>query len=101
MSMFERLCHSHDIVVTQETHGHPGDIDHLSLQLPSHQFGYSFFPDSAGAGGVITAISKVFARNFSSIVHRSLIDGRVLLTEMRGPHGQCNIVNVHMPNTSD
>ena len=39
MCMFERMCVSHDIVATQETHGHPGDIDHLSMQLPSHLFG--------------------------------------------------------------
>eukprot|EP00959_Pyramimonas_sp_CCMP1952_P450677 9436130-Pyramimonas_sp.AAC.1 len=91
MRMFERLRLSQGIVATQEAHGHPGEIDHPSMQPPSHIFGSAFSPDSVGAGGLIAAIRKKFASHFWQIGHRPLIEGRMLLTELAGPHGQRSI----------
>eukprot|EP00959_Pyramimonas_sp_CCMP1952_P402535 8435274-Pyramimonas_sp.AAC.1 len=83
----------------QERHGHEGDVECLLQQLRGSNIGATMSA-SAAEGGIITILkSSLFASCFISIQHRTLREGRVLVSQCDGPKGSLCVASVHMPNT--
>jgi exonuclease III len=92
---FKKLLITGDVVLVQEAHGFDEDRVTLERECSSH-YHFGSAHSSPNSGGVLTSVSKVFARGFTRALFIVIEKGRCLVTFLSGTNGNICIVNVHV-----
>jgi exonuclease III len=95
MTRFMTLLRSSDVVCIQEAHGHPGDLNTLVREAPSHTHFGSFAPSQA-AGGVLISLRNEFVDKINTFEEVVLSPGWCLALRCSGPQVAVQIICVHI-----